>query len=471
MSEYVAKMEGLIDGWRDEMFERLRGWIAIDSVSGERSGPNAPFGEGARRVLDQFLIDAQDMGFATRDCDGYAGDAQMGEGEQTMGILAHLDVVPAGDGWTKNPWGGEMVDGKFYGRGTEDDKGPAMAALYAMRAVREAGVPLKHAVRLIVGCDEETGMSDMRYYASKWKMPDYGFSPDASYPLINIEKGGVNMVLSHYTAEEGEAELPVLQLYAGERPNVVPAAAWALVKGDAQTLEAQLKAVCEKHPGFKLRVQDAGEGKAKICAEGVLAHAAVPHTGVNAAGMLLVALKELGAGGASREAIALLADKVGMETDGTSLGIKTADELSGALTCNLGILRYDGHCIEATLDIRYPLCAEEPAILGQTALAVKPLMGVRCSSSHTPLHVPADHEVVKGLLEVYHEATGLPAYAIAIGGGTYSRMMPNTVAFGISFPGDPEVCHIADEYVDVEKFVLSVKIMARAIARLAGKTE
>ena len=467
------KLDSIVDSYRDELIENIRKWIAIPSVQGAPAGENAPFGPEVRRMLDVALEDGRRFGFEVRDIDGYAGDISYGTGPQTMGMLAHLDVVPLGDGWTHDPLGGEIENGKLYGRGTTDDKGPALCALYAMRAVKEAGIPLRDGVRLILGCDEETGMSDMRYYASKQKMPDYGFSPDAEFPVINIEKGGVHLRLSRVTAGEADAKLPVHSLYAGERPNVVPAEAVAEVGLDGidlAGLRAALSEIEARHDKFRLSAVEAGENRAKITATGVNAHAAMPERGVNAAGMLLIALKDLGAGGGSREAIAMLADAVGMEYTGQSLGIACADELSGALTCNLGILRYDGNELSALLDIRYPLCASEELMLGQAAKRVAPAgMSVCCAGSHTPLHVPADSKIVKGLLKVYHEVTGLPAYTIAIGGGTYSRMMPNTVAFGVCFPGDMDVCHIADEYIDLEKLMLGVKIFAHAIAEIAGE--
>ena len=467
-----TNLDRIVDSYRDELVENIRKWIAIPSVQGAPAGENAPFGKEVRRMLDTALADARSFGFDVRDIDGYAGDISYGSGPQTMGMLAHLDVVPLGDGWTHDPLGGEIENGKLYGRGATDDKGPALCALYAMRAVKEAGIPLKDGVRLILGCDEETGMSDMRHYAGKVKMPDYGFSPDAEFPVINIEKGGMNILLSKVTGGEAGVAMPVYSLYAGERPNVVPAEATAVVGLENITLDAlndRLSAIAAKHEKFNLKAVAEGEGRAKITATGVNAHAAMPERGVNAAGMLLIALKELGAGGGSREAIAMLADAVGMEHTGASLGIACEDELSGALTCNLGILRYDSNELSALLDIRYPLCGSEELMLGQAAKRVAPAgMSVCCASSHTPLHVPAESKIVRGLLKVYHDVTGLPAYTIAIGGGTYSRMMPNTVAFGVCFPGDMDVCHIADEYIDLEKLMLGVKIFAHAIAEIAG---
>ena len=465
-------LDKIVDSYRDELIENIRKWIAIPSVQGEPAGANAPFGAEVRRMLDVALEDGRRFGFEVRDIDGYAGDLSYGSGEQTMGMLAHLDVVPLGDGWKHDPLGGEIENGRLYGRGTTDDKGPALCALYAMRAVKEAGIPLRDGVRLILGCDEETGMSDMRYYASKLKMPDYGFSPDAEFPVINIDKGGVHMRLSKVTGGEAGAKLPVYSLYAGERPNVVPAEAVAVVGLDdtgLSGLRAALSGIEARYDKFHLSAVAEGDGRARITATGVNAHAAMPERGVNAAGMLLIALKELGAGGSSREAIAMLADAIGMDYTGEQLGIACADELSGALTCNLGILRYDGNELSALLDIRYPLCGDEALMLGQAAKRVSAAgMAVCCAGSHTPLHVPADSKIVKGLLKVYHEVTGLDAYTIAIGGGTYSRMMPNTVAFGVCFPGDMDVCHIADEYIDLEKLMLGVKIFAHAIAEIAG---
>ena len=469
----LQQMDALIASWQDEILEKLRSWLAIDSVQTERSVENAPFGTNVRRMLDLFLRDAAALGFAIDDVDGYAGSAEMGAGEQTMGILAHLDIVPAGDGWLHDPFGGEIESGRLYGRGAQDDKGPALAALYAMRAVREAGIPLKHAVRLIVGCDEETGMSDMRYYAKVRKMPDYGFSPDAEYPLINIEKGGLALRLSKLTGGEENADLPVYSLNAGVRQNVVPGLATCelgLGTHSFEEIERRVCSIADAHERFDLKLEDIGGGRAKLTSTGVQAHAAMPHVGFNAAGALLVALDELGAGGGSREAIGALAKTLGVAYDGEGLGIKQSDELSGALTCNLGLLRYDGSELWVQLDIRYPISANEAQMCGACVCVLSPYkISVTRTGGHVPLHVPEDHPVVQGLLRVYHEQTDLPAYAMAIGGGTYSRMMPNTVAFGTLFPGDEECCHMPDEYVDIEKYMLSIRIMAHAIARLAGQ--
>ena len=387
-------------------------------------------------------------------------------------MLAHLDIVPAGDGWTHDPFGCERENGRVYGRGVQDDKGPAVAALYAMRAVKEAGIPLKDGVRLILGTDEESGMRGLRYYKEREKTPDYGFSPDADYPLINIEKGGIGIVLSAVSSGEVEAEIPIWEMNAGVRANVVPGTARAVVgtkNVSIEEMKARLAGMDEEKMPYEINITPLDGDKAQIEAVGVSAHASLPHLGLNAAGLLFKALKRMGAGGGIAEAVAALADKFGTEGHGESAGIQTDDEECGPLTCNVGILRFDGEKLEVTLDIRWPLATNEEKILGQMCMALSGTpLAVRRRSGHGVHHVPKEHKVVKGLLEVYHDVTGLPAYPIAIGGGTYSRMMPNTVAFGICFPGDVDTCHMPDEYIDWEKFILSVKIFAHAIEKLAG---
>ena len=465
-----AKIDARVMELKDELIRDIQKWVSIPSVSAGRDG-DKPFGPVVARMLDTALETARDYGFETRNIDYYAGDISMGSGEQTLGMLAHLDVVPAGEGWTHDPFGGEIADGKIFGRGTIDDKGPALCALYAMRAVRDAGVPLKDGVRLILGCDEEVGMSDMRYYASKLKMPDYGFSPDAEFPVINIEKGGVNVELTYRGEGESEAEIPVYQLYAGERPNVVPAHAYAIV-GTEKVPCAEIEKRIAAHAAAvnqKLSVKDLGDGRAEISAEGVLSHGSLPELGVNAASVLLIALKAIGAGAGVQPVLNMMTECIGMEPDGASLNIKREDEISHNLSCNLGILRWDGENFSATLDIRYPLCTNEVEILGNIACAVSKYgVHVRRIGGHTPHHVPADHKIVRGLMQVYNELTGDDAKPLAIGGGTYSRMMPNTVAFGVVFPGQEDCCHIADEYIDIDRMMQATRIFAHAIAELAS---
>ena len=184
----IEKIRAAFETYQQEMLDNLAALVAIDSSDGEPK-PGAPFGEGPAKALQTFLKMAEDMGFETDNVDNYAGSVNLGSGEETVGILAHLDVVPAGKGWTTDPFTMIIKDGKMYGRGVIDDKGSAVAALYGMRIIRDLGIPLKRGIRLIVGTNEEKGSGCMEYYVAHRVPPTLGFTPDASYPLIHGEKG------------------------------------------------------------------------------------------------------------------------------------------------------------------------------------------------------------------------------------------------------------------------------------------
>ena len=466
------KLFAIVDSYKDDIIATLRKWIAVPSVGAPRSADNAPFGPNVRKMLETALEDASAMGFETHEFDGYAMDVSMGSGEKTMGMLCHLDVVPVGDGWTHDPWGGEIENGKLYGRGTADDKGAAVLALYALKAVRESGIKLKDGVRLILGCDEESGMSDMAHYASVKKMPDYGFSPDADFPVINIEKGGMSIKLMAVSEGEENAKYPIYEMYAGERQNVVPGKAMAVIGvKDEDAFKVEFEAV-KKETGFDVSFTKLVNGRCMINTEGKSSHASMPHLGKNAAGMLLIVLAKLNAGGGIRQAVKTLSEKIGMEYDGASLGLACSDEESGALTCNLGILRFDGKNLSINLDTRAPMCADFPKLCGNAIMALAGSgIGYSLGGYRDTYHVDKNHKVVRGLIDAYTEATGTPGYAFAIGGGTYSRCMPNTVAFGPNFPGDVDMCHMPDEFMDIEKMMKSARIYALAIAKLAGADE
>ena len=448
----------IIDELRDEMIRTLKGWIQVPSVKAAPE-PGAPFGREVRRALDLVLSDAAAMGFETRNFDGYAGDVRMGPlGVDPLAILVHLDVVPAGDGWTMNPFGAEIEGGRMYGRGMSDDKGPAAAALYAMYAMKKAGLPLKREVRLIFGCDEESGWECMKYYLAHCDMPRTGFSPDASYPVINTEKGMLHLSLRAGYAQDG---LRVKEISVGERCNVIPGIATALVEGD-EALCAKINHLAgDMHLQVEAQMRD---GLALLTSTGVPGHAAYPEAARNAIGQLLLMLRALGVTGPLRT----LADQVGMEYDGLGLGIRCMDETSGGLTCNLGILRYnekDG--LYATLDIRYPILCDHAALTACVRAALEGIE-VTVDEQKAPHHVAPNSKLVMALLDAYHEATDRPRECVATGGGTYARVLEEGVAFGSVFPGEEELAHQADEYMSLDSLALNMRIFARAIEKLQG---
>lgn len=454
-----AKLNAIIESMHDEMIDTLQKWIRVPSVKGE-AAPGAPFGKEVRSMLDMALADCEQMGFKTQNFDGYIAHADLGEGsdEDALAILAHLDVVPEGDGWQYPPYGAVIENGRVYGRGASDDKGPAVAALYAMKAVKDAGIPLRRKVRLILGCDEESGWEDIAHYNKVATMPRMGFSPDASYPIINIEKGICRLELHGVLSNEG---LQVIAFNNGERPNVIPGRASALVAGDAATV-AQAEAAAKKLD-IPAEVQLTDKG-VSITVTGISGHAAYPETARNANGEMLLLLRELGVQGD----LCLLADKIGLDYKGEGLEISVSDGISGYLTCNLGIIRADEGGVYATLDIRYPVMTNPDMIIKNVSASL-PGMRVDAMEVKEPHHVPAGSELVQNLLDAYHEVTGYERKCLYTGGGTYARSLQEGVAFGASFPQDEDLAHQANEYADIEGLYKNIKIFALAIVKLAGK--
>lgn len=456
MNQEVSR---LIDSYRGKYIETLREWIRIPSVRGEAE-EGAPFGREVRRMLDRAMADARDLGFPVRDFDGYACDITLGEAEEKIAVLGHLDVVPVGDGWTKPPFEGLVENNRIYGRGSNDDKGPALASLFAMKAIKEAGIPLKKSIRMILGCDEESDWEDMHYYGEHEKIPDVGFSPDASFPLINTEKG---MLCLELRAPEAESGLKVLKLATGDRINVIPGECRALVKGGRET--AVLVDSYADRTGLPYTAEVTAEG-VWITAIGITGHSAYPEGRRNAVGMMLLLLKELGAEGP----VVTLAEAVGMESDGKSLGCACRDEISEGLTCNMGILRLENGEWYATLDMRCPVTADQEK-LREAAIVHLPGIRVETMTQKPPHHVPADSELVTSLLAAYEEETGLDGKPMSTGGGTYAKVLKQGVAFGAVFPDEEDLAHQADEFEEIDRLILAAKIYANALIRLAGNSE
>ena len=456
--EYNAKLDAALEALRPDMIETLQRWIRVPSVRTERTADNAPFGEEVRKSLDLAMEDIARLGMNPRDIDGYCCDAEIGEGEEVIAVLAHLDVVPEGDGWSYAPYGGEIVDGRMYGRGTSDDKGPGVAALFAMKAIEDAGIKLRKRCRLILGCDEESGMEDLHYYEEKIGLPDTGFSPDAEFPLINTEKGITSLLLHAPMTDER-----IVSIECGTRSNVVPGSATAIVKGDWR--EAAADAFCVEDEDCAIETALEGECT-RITVTGVPAHASTPEQGKNAGKMLLAVLEALGLGG---EPVRLLVEACCEGDDGVNLGIAGRDEVSGRLTINLGLMSVKNGEISITYDCRYPVFYNAQRLRETVAKRLAPAGFVlepgRISEPH---HVPESSELVTKLMGVYNEITGTQAKPFAIGGGTYARHLKEGVAFGILFPGEPELAHQANESIDLNNLARAMRIFAYSIVALCA---
>jgi succinyl-diaminopimelate desuccinylase len=440
----------LIDTYREEMIHTLQSLIRIPSVKAALE-PGAPFGSEVARVLRKALLVAESMGFSTKNLDGYIGYADMGEGDvqDALAILVHLDVVPEGDGWTYPPYEGVVEQGRIYGRGAVDNKGPAVAALYAMAAVLRGGCALKRRVRLIFGCDEESGWADIAHYDRTDTMPVMGFSPDGSYPVINGEKNILHLELSKQF--EPNALDGIVTLQGGRVANMVPSHACCVFR----------------HEGALSFAQRQEEGTLMAEAHGKSAHGSTPQQGENAIAALIGKLSGLALEGEGAVFMGLLARLIGKETNGASLGI-AADTPSGQLSLNLGVIGIDACSASAMLDIRSPIDLPVQQLLDTIRRHFEP-HGVQVTVRYESRghYVPEHDPLVQTLLGVYTRQTGGKPECLTIGGGTYARALKKGVAFGPVYPGAEEMAHKADEYYEIEALIRDAKMMAEAIEKLA----
>ena len=461
--------------WSDPAREReLVGAIArlvnVKSVKGDPE-PGKPFGPGPAAALDEALALCRELGFSTSDYDHYVGLADLNDKETRLHILGHLDVVGEGSGWDTDPYTCVEKDGMLYGRGVSDDKGPVCAALLAMKAVRDLGLPLSANVRCILGTDEESGSSDIAYYYAREPYAPMAFTPDADFPLIHIEKG-------HYHPDFGaqwessDAKPRVAALTGGFRTNVVPPEAEAMVLG---LYALDVEPVCDQvaaRTGAVFTVSGSASGCHIHCA-GKNAHAASPDGGINAIAALLEVLAALPlAGCAGTDAIRSMHELFPFgDNRGRALGIAQSDAESGELTLNLAVMTLTETGFSAKFDVRFPLCANEDnckraceasfAAHGIAVTGAPDMTTVHCVSADSPL--------VRTLLACSETYTGEPnAQPIAIGGGTYVHDIPGGVAFGCQFPGFDPKMHAANEQARIDQLLLSCKIFTQAIAELCG---
>lgn len=458
---YIESREALL-------IEGVSRLVSIDSTIGQ-PGPGAPFGPGPAAALAEMLALAKEWGLPGEDLEGYVGVVDLNEEDAALHILGHLDVVPAGEGWTvTEPFTPKVADGLLYGRGSSDDKGPLVAALLAMKAVKELGIPLKRGVRLILGTDEETGFRDINWYYANHPYAPYTLSPDGDFPIINIEKG-------HYQPTFGatwkaETALPrVAAFTGGPRLNMVPSKAQALVLGlEAAAIQEVIDALhFEDEISFQLTMEEAG---VHILCNGQNTHGSTPEEGHNAQTALVALLAALPlADCPSTQALrAMTALFPHGDHTGEALGIAQADDISGALSLAFTILSLTDTGFEARFDSRTPLCGTDETIKAVTEAAMAKAGFAITGEIDPPHHVPADSPFIQILSKAYERYTGQKSACIAIGGGTYVHGIPGGVAFGANMPGFDCNLHGPDERVSVADLLTTAKIYAQVIADLCS---
>jgi succinyl-diaminopimelate desuccinylase len=437
----------------------------------ENTTPEAPLGEGVKDALDYLLQLGERDGFTAKNVGNLAGHLEFGQGEEIVGILCHVDVVPEGDGWTSDPFGAEIRDGKIFARGAIDDKGPTMAAYYAMKIVKELGLPLNKRVRMIIGTDEESNWRCVDHYFEHEEMPAMGFAPDADFPIIYAEKGiaDYDLVNKPEGTEKESYDAEVIEFSSGRRYNMVPdfaKAALAVLQGQTD--------IVQRFEDFKKQNELEGKavvesGKLILELEGVSAHGMEPDNGKNAGLYMANFLSQLNLDGHSDKFFQFVAKYLCKDSRGRELGIAYTDDITGDLTVNVGKLSYtrEGGG-RAGLNMRYPVTTKlekTKGILNQLLEAEG--FVIENFSNSNPHHVDEQDFLVQTLKKVYEEQTGEKAELISIGGGTYARSLKSGVAFGPLFPGRPDIAHQKDEYMIIEDLLKATAIYAQAIYELA----
>ena len=450
-----------------ELIEELQALLQIESVLDEEAATEEmPFGPGPLAALQFMLNKGAEAGMQTKNIDNMAGHIEMGEGEDLLGILCHVDVVPEGDRatWTYPPFEGRIVDGKLYARGAIDDKGPTIAAWLAMKLVQKSGIALNKRVRMIIGSDEESGFRCVTRYFEKEEMPTIGFAPDADFPLINAEKGIAAVVLSQKTKPSADERL--VSFEAGKRTNMVPEKATAVLTSvSTDALQNFHNFLADNDVTGTFIEEDA---RYIISVNGKSAHAMEPEKGRNAAVLLAQYLSTQLTDGAGKDFADFMTTVFAGDHYGTALTLNFRDDMSGETTLNPGIVTFNEQGGTIQISMRYAVTYpfEEKISAAQATIASMPFT-LDITGNSKPHYVPEEDALVQTLMGAYQKYSGDFSKPLSTGGGTYARVMKKGVAFGMLFPGEPDVAHQADEFVVVENLVKAAAIYAEAIVQLA----
>ena len=443
-------MKNWIEQTLPAQIEDLKALVRIPSVSrGDPAEEGKPFGKTVYEALQAALAIARRLGLKAWDVDGYCGVVEYGEGEEVLGILAHLDVVPEGEGWSVPPYSATEKDGRIIGRGTLDDKSPALSAIYALAAAKECGLEMKRRVRVILGCDEEIGSLGVEHYLKIEGQPTLAFTPDAEYPVVNSEMGIMHTTYEkHYPSQ--------LRIDCGTAANVIPGVIRA---------ELPVKAVPVHAPAGYTVTYDEN----RITVEGRGGHASMPEFAKNALQALMKILTVQPLPDADKETVRALYALWQFDMHGETLGIDVTDE-SGRTTYSPDVIRFDETGVRFIADCRHPFTAKAEDLLQKWDDAYGKAGFAHTDTVIKPGHfIPADSELVSTLMNIYNELNGSNSKPLSMGGGTYARELENAVAFGIVREGEESMCHMPDESISIEDIRFNTMCMAEAIRRLATK--
>lgn len=440
--------------YKDEILNDLNTLLSIESVADSMPGE-------CDKALEFVLNKAKEFGLAEERVTQLSGHITLGDSGKLCGVLSHLDVVPAGNGWSVNPFALTQKDGRLYGRGIADDKGAALVSLYCLRALKENGVEGKNTLRVIYGIAEEVGMEDMDGYFEKMPVPELAFTPDSEYGICFAEKGILQLEVSSKTNNSRI----INQFASGKAVNAVPDSACAIIDTSSYDEEnlVQLANLSDGSFEFKNTIDGL-----MIISRGKAAHACEAEKGYNAAAALVDIIADAFDKSEIGSLCYFIDYAINKETNGRSLGLKMSDCVSGALSVNLASLNIDDEYAKAKFDIRYPVTVNGDAVLSQfKKVADRSDLEVSVINHEKPLYVEKDSELIGLLSETYEAVTGEAPQLYSTGGGTYARKLGNKgVAFGPNFMDDNIRMHNSDESVDENNFFKHAQICLEAMYKL-----
>ena len=450
---------------KEDLLKDLFELLSVRSILGTDITEETPFGSGPREALDLILSFGERDGYKTKLVENKAGHIEVGQGEKLFGILGHVDVVPVVEAdWTSHPFKPEIRDGKIFARGSLDDKGPTMAAYYAVKLLDKLGVKWNKRVRVIIGSDEETGFRCVEAYFKHEEQPASGFTPDAMFPLVYAEKA--RATFDHklkFVLEDGNYNYKLVKFNGGQVLNMVIASAKAELVGEVSDIKEKFENFLAQE---KLDGEVTVEDTIKLTLKGKAAHGSTPQYGINGATKLAEFLSTLGLDNNGKNFVNYIVEKLANDPFGEKLGIDYSDNEMGEATYNYGILDYD---LEkkvgiVSTDCRHPMKFDLVARLNGVKVDN---IDIEVTSTKEAHYVPKDDELVTTLMDVYRKHTGdTKNDAFVLGGGTYARCLKKGVAFGLLFPGKEDTMHQANEYLEVEDLLLATAIYAEGIYKL-----
>lgn len=468
-------MLNYIENLKEEIIKHTQELIRIPSVGSTSNNINMPFGENANKALEYVLNLGKNLGFKVKNLDGYCGYIEFGEGEELLGIIGHLDVVPEGEGWTFPPFSATIHDNKIFGRGAIDDKGPVISSLYAMKAVME-NCHVQKRVRLILGLNEEKNWNCIKHYKKVEESPTLSFSPDADFPCIYAEKSILNCYINMPYSNSEYAPITIKEVNCNNNTlNVVPKSCTIVLKiNDKNIPISKIITTSQeviKNFNFEIEVYQLNDVELKLISHGIQAHGAHPDLGINSISRLILVVNEIFKQYNKKiELFDFFQKYINTEYNGKSLGINFEDE-SGKLTLNIGNLSLENSILKFGMNIRIPINTQID-IVSEAFIKycnIYPNLTFTNVHSQQALYIPKDTPLVQTLCKIFNEVTHSSAEPIAIGGATYARAFKNCVSFGPNFPGQQDMCHQTDEFIDIDNLMLSCKIYAKAIEELSSK--